>query len=156
MQKEELIERIRDTVSGIFNENKIELVDLTYRREGSVRVLRILADAEEGITADECTKMNEVVGEVLDREGFINDNYILEISSPGLDRHLKTKTDFLRVKGKKVQVYTYTPIDEKKEFIGSLEEVDDSGITLLAQDRYITQIPFDKISKATLDYKNLI
>ncbi len=156
MQKEDLVGRIRDVVSGIFDENKIELVDLTYRKEGNVRVLRILADAEGGITVDECARLNEVVGEALDREYVISDKYVLEVSSPGLDRQLRTKRDFVRVKGKKVIVYTYAPVDGRKEFNGFLEAVDDGGITVSEEDRGPAQIPFDKISKATLDCKSLM
>lgn len=156
MQKEQLLTRIRDIVSNIFHDNKIELVEITYKRKGRVKVLRILADTETGITADECAKMNEIVSEALDREDFIDENYILEVSSPGLDRSLKTKRDFLRIKGKKIHVFTFVPIDNRKEFIGALKAADDSSITVSDDDAKSTTIPFDKISKATLDYKNLI
>lgn len=154
MNKEELLRRIRVMVSDIFNENGIELVELTYRKEGSVKVLRILADTENGITVDECAKMNEVVGEALDREDFMDENYILEISSPGLDRPLKTKNDFARMKGKRIRVRTFVPIYEKKEFVGTLETIDDEGVTVFVKDAKSVKIPLDKISKATLDYFN--
>lgn len=156
MQDEDLLNKIRDIVSNIFRDNKMELVDITYRREGGVKVLRILADTETGITADECARMNELIGEALDKEDFIDESYILEISSPGLDRPLKTKQDFMRIKGKRIRVYTYTPIDKKKEFIGILEAVDDSSITVSDDSTKLTNIPFDKISKATLDYKDIL
>lgn len=152
MQKEELLTSIRDRVSNIFNENGIELVGMTYRREGGIRVLRILADTETGITVDECAKMNEIIGEALDREDFINEKYVLEISSPGLDRPLKTKKDFARVKGKRIRVYTFAPVDEKKEFVGAMEAVDESSITVSSDSAKFTKIPIDKISKATLDF----
>lgn len=156
MQNEQLLERIRDTVIGIFDEHKIELVDLICRREGKVKVLRILADTEAGITVDECAKMNEIISAVLDKEDFIDENYILEISSPGLDRPLKTKQDYLRMKGKRIRVYTFAPIDAKKEFIGALETVDENDIVISNSDARLTKIPLNKISKATLDYKSLI
>ena len=156
MQNEHLLNRIRDIVSNIFRDNKIELVDIIYRKEGGARVLRILADTEVGITVDECAKMNEVVGETLDREDFIDENYILEISSPGLDRPLKTKGDFLRIKGKRIHVHTFAPLDDKKEFVGALETVDDSSIAVFDDNAKLTKIPFDEISKATLDLKSLI
>lgn len=152
MQKEELLTRIRDKVSNVFDENKVELVDLTYRKEGGVKVLRILVDTESGITVEECAKMNEVVGEALDREDFMDENYILEVSSPGLDRPLKTKNDFARIKGKRIRVHTFVPIDEKKEFVGILETVDDEGIAVFVKDTKSVDIPLDKISKATLDF----
>ena len=152
MQKDILLDKIKDIVSNIFRDKRIELVDVTYKGKGSTKVLRILADTEKGITVDECAKMNEIVGEALDREDFIDENYILEISSPGLDRPLKTKRDFLRIKSKRIRVYTFAPIDEKKEFIGTLQTVADSSITVFDNDTKLIKIPFDKISKATLDY----
>jgi ribosome maturation factor RimP len=155
MQDELLIDRIRNIVSNIFRDNNIELVAITFKREGGTKILRILADKDNGITADECARMNEIVSEALDKEDFIAENYILEISSPGLDRPLKTKDDFLRIKGKRIHVCTFAPIGEKKEFIGNLESVDDSGITV-HKDARLTKIPFDKISKATLDYESLL
>jgi ribosome maturation factor RimP len=156
MQSERLLDRIREIVSNVFQDNKIELVSLTYKREGSTKVLKVLADTERGITADECAKMNEVIGEALAGENLIEENYILEISSPGLDRPLKTKQDFLRIKGKRICVYTFAPVEDKKEFTGTLETADESNIVISSDDVTLTKIPLDKISKATLDCKNLI
>jgi len=156
MRDEHLLNKIRDIISGIFRENKIELIDITYKRETGRKVLKILADTESGITMDECAKMNEIIGEVLNRENFIDENYILEISSPGLDRPLRTKQDYLRIKGKRIRVYTFALIDGRKEFVGSLKTVDDNNITISSDDARLTNIPLDKISKATLDYKSLI
>jgi len=156
MRKEEILAKVRDTVLRIFGEKDIELVDMTYRREGNTNVLRILADTRDGITVDECARMNVILGEALDRENCMDENYVLEISSPGLDRPLKTQKDYSRVIGKRVQVYTYAPIQDRKEFNGSLESVDESGVTISSHDCVSTRIPFDKISKATLDYKNIM
>jgi len=156
MQNERLIDKIRDVVSNIFGDNKIELVDITYGRKGGVNVLRILADTETGITVDECARMNEIIGETLDRKDLLNENYTLEVSSPGLDRPLKKKADFSIVKGERICVYTYAPVNGKKEFIGVLETVDDAGITVFDDRVKLAVIPFDKISKATLDYRRLL
>ncbi|MBL7071136.1 MAG: ribosome maturation factor RimP [Candidatus Omnitrophica bacterium] len=156
MRREDVISMIRDKITGIFDENNVDIVDIIYRQEGSVKVLRILADTEEGITIGECARMNEIVSEALDNEDLINEKYILEIASPGMDRHLSTKKDFLKLKGKKVQVYTYAPVNDRKEFNGPLEAVDDEGITVLAEGGRAEHIPFSQISKATLDYKNLV
>ena len=156
MENQDSVKGIRELVANIFLDNKIELVSLTYKREGSARVLRILADTESGITADECSKLNEMVGTALDEANIIAEKYVLEISSPGLDRPLKRRRDFERIKGKKIYVHTFAPINEKKEFAGALHEIDDSGIGVMDDGAKLTKIPFDKISKATLDYKSLI
>ena len=156
MQKDVLLDRIKNIVSNILSDNGIELADITYKREGHTRVLRILADKEGGITIDECARMNEIISEALDKEDFIEENYLLEISSPGLDRPLKTKKDFLRVKGKKIRIHTYESIDDKREFVGVLEAVEDDNITVSDENAKLTKVPLDKISKATFDYKSLL
>ncbi len=156
MQKDIVLDRIKEIVSKILCDNNIELVDITYKREGRVMVLRILADKEGGITVDECARMNEIISETMDREDFIDEKYSLEVSSPGLDRLLKTKKDFLRVKGKRIRVHTYEPIDGKKEFVGILEAVDDDNIAVSDKDARLIKMPLNKISKATFDYKSLL
>jgi ribosome maturation factor RimP len=156
MQKDTLLEKVKDIVSDIFRDERIELVDISYRRERGRRVLRILADTENGITVDECARMNEVIGEALDAENLMEENYLLEVSSPGLDRPLKTHKDFLRIKGKKIHVHTYEAIEGKKEFVGVLEGVEDDNISLSCEQEKLTKVPLSKIAKATLDYKSLI
>lgn len=156
MQKTELLEKIKATTTGVLNDSNIELIDIVYRREGKRRILRILADTETGITMGECAKMNGLIGEVLDKEGLIDESYILEVSSPGLDRPLRTKGDFLRMKGKKIRIYTYVPIEGKKEFLGAVQVADDAEVTILGDDTIITKIPLDKISKALLNYESLL
>lgn len=155
MQEDSVFEKAREIVSNILNDNKIELVEMTYRREGGRRVLRILVDTEGGISIDECAKLNEIIGETLDAQDIINEHYILEVSSPGLDRPLKSKNDFLRLKGKRIRAHTYEPIAGKREFAGVLEVVSDDSIGIL-EDAHMITIPLDKISKATFDYLNLI
>ena len=156
MRKDVLPEEIKELVSNILRDNAAEPVDITYKREGAVRILRILADKEGGITIDECAKLNRIISDTMDKEGFIDENYVLEISSPGLDRPLKTKKDFLRLKGKKIHAYTYEPIDGKREIIGVLEGVEGDNITIFDKKAKLTKVPLNKISKATFDYKSLV
>ena len=156
MQEDIAFDRIKDLVSEILRDNKIELVDITYKREGSSKVLRVLADKESGITVEECARMNTVISEALDKDNIIDEKYLLEVSSPGLDRHLKTINDFLRIKGKKIRAHTYEPIDGKKEFLGVLETAEDDSISMRDENAKLIKIPLNKISKATFDYKSLI
>ncbi|MDP3790352.1 MAG: ribosome maturation factor RimP [Candidatus Omnitrophota bacterium] len=152
MQKNDIIDKIKVIISNILQRNGIELIDITYRRESGGNVLRISADTENGITIGECAKMNEVISEALDESNIIEDKYILEVSSPGLDRPLKTKNDFLRAKGKKIRVHTYMPIDNKKEFIGNLEDANEKEASVLTDSGTRVSISFDKISSARLDF----
>ena len=156
MQDKVVLERLKEIISGILRASNLDLVDLTFKKEGGRKILKVLADTENGITLDQCTEMNRVIGDALDKEGVINENYVLEVSSPGLDRPLKKMSDFFRVKDKRVCVYTYIRINEKKEFRGILEAVNEDSITIREESLTSVVIPVDKISKATLDYRSLI
>ncbi len=156
MAKDSLQDRVKDIVCAALRDNGAELVDMTHRKEGKRKVLRVLADKEAGITVEECARMNEIIGEALDKEDFMDEYYILEVSSPGLDRPLKTKADFLRIKGKRVRVHTYEPIDGRREFAGILEAVEDDSIGVYEENAKLIKMPLSKISKATFDYKSLI
>ena len=140
MKEDVLFDMIKDIVSNTLRGNGIGLVDITYRKEGRLMVLRILADKKGGITIDECAKMNETIGETLDKEDFIPEKYILEVSSPGMDRPLKTKEDFLRLLGKRLRVHTYEPIEGRREFAGALEGVEGDSIAVSCGNSKSTKI----------------
>jgi len=144
----EIIEKIRELISNLLLENKMELVDILYRREAGNMVLRLLVDKEGGITLDDCAKLNEDVGNILDQENAMPDKYLLEVSSPGLDRHLKTKRDFQRVIGQRINVHTYEPIEDRRDYNGEVSEVDDENVIVSG-----VKIPLKKISKAKLEIK---
>lgn len=145
------IEKIRDAVSSIVDEKKFEIVDITYKRQGKTNVLRMLLDKPGGITMEECSKINNAVSEKLDQQNIIEDNYTLEVSSPGLDRSLQQRRDFERVLGKGLRVSTYAPIDGKNVFIGKLVGLSDLNIVLEDKDGISAEIGLDKIAKARLD-----
>ncbi len=142
----EVAENVRELIANILQQREIELVDVIYRRESNGMVLRLLVDKENGITLDECAYLNEKIGELLDAEDTIPDKYILEVSSPGLDRPLKTRRDFEKVMGKIIHVHTYEPIEERRKDVeGELKFVDDQKVVV---DRW--EIQLKKISKAKL------
>jgi ribosome maturation factor RimP len=152
MIEKKLLDRITKLVHNILQDNGIELIDIICRREGGGNVLRILADTESGITIDECAKVNELISEVLDKDNLIDESYLLEVSSPGLDRPLKTKADFLRQKGKKIRIHTYAPVEDRKEFIGVLEGFDGKDISILTEKGARISIALDKVASAKLHF----
>lgn len=151
MQHPNIIDKVKVIASNILQDNGIELIDVTCRRESGGNILRVLADTERGITIDECARMNEMISDAMDESNVMEDKYTLEVSSPGLDRPLKLKNDFLRAKGRKVRVHTYTAIDNRKEFIGNLEDAGEKEVSILIDGGVRVAIPFDKISSARLD-----
>jgi len=116
----QIIEQIKNIFEPIARTKECYIVDMTYKREAGKFVLRIVLDKEGGISMDECAKLNVQLNGILDKENTIADQYTLEVSSPGLDRRLKSDNDFTWAIGKKVKITTYVPIDGKNAFIGTL------------------------------------
>lgn len=148
----EIVEKVKGLVSNLLRDKEIESVDIVYRREGSKMVLRLVLDKKGGITLDECGAVNERLGELLDKEDVLDEGYILEVCSPGLDRPLKSKKDFDRVAGKLVRVNTYGPVDDKREHVGKVVSCDDKIVEIeLKSEGVIRKISLDKISRARLE-----
>lgn len=145
----EIIEHVKELIAGYLEERNIELVDITYRRQQEGMVLRLLVDTAEGITIKECEELNNFLSEALDKEDLIAERHTLEVSSPGLDRPIKTDRDFERAMGKDLEIMTYVPIDGRKSHTGKLIGIDKEKIVIEA-DGISTVIPRDKIAIARL------
>ena len=118
----------------LMDEHHFELVDVEYVREAGTWYLRAYIDKEGGIAVDDCEVISRKLGEWLDKEDFIDESYILEVSSPGLGRPLKKEKDFIRSMGKDVDVRLYRQIDKQKEFTGALSAYDENTVTLTMED----------------------
>ncbi len=130
MRKTEIVARVEELVMPIIDENKFELVDVEYVREGANWYLRVYADKEGGINIDDCVLISRALEEKLDEEDFITDAYILEVSSPGLGRPLKKEKDFKRNIGKDVEVKLYKAENKQKEFEGVLKAYTEDTVTI--------------------------
>lgn len=131
MSKRDVYEqRTEALVTPIIEKNNFELVDVEYIKEVGTWYLRVYIDKEGGIAVDDCEVVSRALGEELDRDDFIEEAYILEVSSPGLGRPLKKEKDYQRALGKEVEVRTYRTIEKQKEFVGILRAYDDQTITL--------------------------
>ena len=129
-KREEYEQRTEQLVLPIIQSNKFELVDVEYVKEGGTWYLRAYIDTPGGITVDDCEIVNRALGDLLDREDFIEDSYILEVSSPGLGRPLKKEKDFVRSQGKEVEIRTYRMVERQKEFRGILKAWDKETVTI--------------------------
>lgn len=127
-------ERTEKILLPIVEKKHFELVDVEYIKEAGNWYLRAYIDKPGGITVDDCEIVSRALGEILDKEDFIEEAYILEVSSPGLGRSLKKEKDFARSIGEEVEVKTYAPIQKQKEFVGILKEYDKDTITLEFED----------------------
>ena len=130
MAKTDIASRAEQILARILESKGFELVDVEYVREGSDWYLRGYIDKEGGITIDDCEIVSRQFEEKLDAEDFIDDAYILEVSSPGLTRPLKKDRDFARNLGKPVEIHLYKPKDKRKDFIGDLKAYDKDTVTI--------------------------
>ena len=107
-----------------------ELVDVEYVKEGSSFYLRAYIDKPQGITVEDCEVVSRAFSEKLDEEDFIEDTYIMEVSSPGLGRPLKKEKDYKRSMGKELEIRTYRAVNREKEFYGILTAYDENSVTI--------------------------
>lgn len=145
----EVVDCVKELAANYLEKNGIDLVDITYKHEQGGMVLRLLVDTPEGISVAECEALNSYLSELLDKENTIEEHYLLEISSPGLDRPLRSDKDFKRAMDKVIYVSTYEPIDLKREHEGILVGMDKDNI-VIELDGISTVIPRQKIARAKL------
>lgn len=150
MQYQSVVDRVKELIRPLLEQKGVELVELTYRQEGRRMILRFLVDKEQGITLEECTALNEDISMVLDRDDTIATSYILEVSSPGLDRPLVTKRDFERVMGKKMEVFLKNHLHHKLSYTGKLKGVKEDAIVLERENAELVEVPLNIINKGRL------
>ncbi len=128
----------------------LELFDVQFRREGHGWVLRVFIDAAEAVTLNHCSKVSRELANFLDVEDCIDHAYHLEVSSPGLERPLRTLDDFIRFQGKTARVKLHNEIEERKVMEGVIEAVRDDLIYLKLVDGGSVQFSLEMINKARL------
>jgi len=146
----EIVDRVRAIILPIVLNEGMEVVDIEYRRESGGWVLRVILDREGGVTLDDCTRVSQEAGRSLDVEDIIPTSYALEVSSPGLNRPLKTEKDFMKYLHRLVKVKTVDPIENRRQFKGTLLGVSESGVEIQMEGR-IFQIPLSNVAKANLE-----
>ena len=135
MSKRETYEqKTEELLLPLVARHQFELVDVEYVKEGGSWYLRAYIDKPGGITVDDCEVISRALSDLLDEHDFIDDAYILEVSSPGLGRPLKKEKDFLRSVGKDVEVRLYRPVDRQKEFTGRLVSFTADTVTIAPED----------------------
>ncbi len=138
LRRADIEKKCEELVTPIIEENNFELVDVEYVKEGSNYYLRVYADKEGGITIDDCVLISRALNEKLDEDDFIEDAYILEVSSPGLGRPLKKDKDFLRSIGDVVEIKLYKGRNGIKEFEGELISYEDETVTIATEEEEIS------------------
>jgi len=154
VKKEVYEQRVEEYLLPILEEYGFELIDVEYIKEVGNMYLRVYLDKENGIAIDDCELVSRKLGDWLDDKDFIEDSYILEVSSPGLGRALRKDKDLERSIGLEVDLKLYRAIDKCKEFCGILTAYDTNTITLKADEDI--EVKFERsniaIIKLALDF----
>ena len=146
---EALIARLTAMLEPVVADLELELVELQFRREPAGWVLRLVIDAPEGISLDDCSRVSREVGHLLEVEDPIEWPYRLEVSSPGLDRPLKRERDYVRCLGKKAKIVTREPIAGSQHLVGVLRNFAD-GVVTVESDQGLIDIPLAVVTRARL------
>ncbi|MGN0159070.1 MAG: ribosome maturation factor RimP [Brotaphodocola sp.] len=133
-RREEYESRTEKFLIPLLAEHQFELVDVEYVKEAGNWYLRAYIDKEGGITVDDCEVISRKLSDWLDKEDFIDDSYIMEVSSPGLGRPLKKDKDFERSLGDEVELRLFKARNKQKEFTGVLKSYDKEHVTIELED----------------------
>lgn len=139
-------QQVEEMLYPILQEKNFECVDVEFVKEGPNWYLRIFIDKEGGITIDDCEWVSRSLEKELDKTDPIIQPYILEVSSPGLDRPLKKEEDFKRYQGELVDVKLYKAVNKQKEFQGKLIGLQDDQIVIEDEKGEICSFPRDQVS----------
>lgn len=147
-------QRVADTLEPAIESEGYTLVDVELKGKGGSRVLRLFIDKPDGgITLDDCQKVSELVSPVLDVEDVVEGRYYLEVSSPGINRRIRKKTDFERFVANTVTIHARSPVDGRRKITGVIEGVEDAEV-LIRYDRSgvekISRVPLAVIDRANL------
>lgn len=137
-KREDYEARTEKLLSPIAEANGVSVYDVEYVKEGSDYYLRAYIDKPGGVTIQDCENVSRVLSDELDREDFIPEAYILEVSSPGLGRALKKDKHLQASLGEEVEIKLFKPVEKRREFAGILESFDSESLTVREEDVPVT------------------
>ena len=152
MGKTSIYQSVTKLIEPTARENNIELVDVEYKKTGKAWTLRVFINKSQGVTVYDCQKLSREIEDLIEVHELIANPYVLEVSSLGLDRPLKKEADFLRNKGKQIQLKTFLPIDNKKKILGTVRDFTNGTLFLEDKDA-VLEIQLANIAQARLVIK---
>jgi ribosome maturation factor RimP len=145
-----IIDTVRGFLQSLLPTMELELFEVQFRKEGHGWVLRAIIDSQSGVTLNHCSDVSRELSNFLEVEDLIDHAYHLEVSSPGLERPLRSTGDFVRFRGKKARVKVHEEIEGRKVLEGVIEDVIDDQIHLTLSDGGSVRFSFEMINKARL------
>lgn len=152
LKTESIVSKVTDLAEAVLADMGFELVDVEYLVDRGRWVLRIYMDGPGGVSIDDCARVSREIGVLVDVQDFIPQEYVLEVSSPGLNRRLKKGKDFEWAVGKKVKIRMKDPIGGRRSFTGYLTQFRDAMIFLTIGNDEVT-LPFQGVERANLVYE---
>lgn len=150
MDKALITQRVADIAREVAGKDSIEVVHVETAGTKRDMVVRVFIDKEGGVTLDDCSNVSRQVEEVLDAEDLIPSRYVLEVSSPGIERELYSLADFVRFAGELAKVKTNQDIDGQKNFVGKIESVEGETITIIDRNAGSVSFEYSAVVKANL------
>ena len=153
-ESEQIAESVRAVAAPIVRALALDLVDIECAGQGARTIVRVFIDKPTGVTLDDCERAHLSLSRALDVQDPIPHAYTLEVSSPGLDRPLKRREDFVRSIGKLVKLKLRRPLDGRWRLVGRLDAVDDEGIVILAEGEKAgaaCRVQWDAIAESRLE-----
>ena len=144
-------EVVRAGIQPVADELGLMIWDVEFVKEGAKRILRVTIDHENGIDINDCERMHRAIDPVLDEYDFIEDAYHLEVSSPGLEREIKTDWHMEHCKGETVCVKLYAPINGAKVIVGELTSFNDESVVITADEEIV--IPRKAVAKMNVYFE---
>ncbi len=151
--KREILKIVSQISETIANDLDFDLVDVEYIKEFGSNFLKIYIDKVDGVSTDDCQSMSEKLSQILDEKDPIQESYYLEVSSPGLDRPLKTDKDLKRNINKDVEIKLYKALENKKNYEGILLDFNENEIAIKDSPGNIVSLPRELISIVRLAIK---
>lgn len=150
---EELVRALQEITQRVVEETGLELVELSLRGSSRRRLLRVDIDrpGPQGVDIDDCKRISQVLGEVLENDEMLEDSYVLEVSSPGIDRPIVSAADFRRNTGRRVLLRTRESIDGRQEWKGVLRGLDGEQIHLQDDEVGEVTIGVEQVESARQD-----
>jgi|TARA_B110000438_G_C15743280_1_gene619504 ribosome maturation factor RimP len=152
MGNQSITNTVKELVEPALAEDDYELVDIEYKKQGTRWILRVFIHRPGGIGVEDCKKISRKIDDLIEVENIITGNYVLEVSSPGLDRPLKSEKDLLRNLNSRISLSTFTPINKYYTFSGIIQNVENE-VLFLETNGGVLSVPIENIAKAVLEIK---
>ena len=152
-ESKRIVHEVSSVAEPLLDSWGMEMVDAEFLSEKGRWVLRVFIDREGGVTLDDCAGVSRELGDLIEAKNIIDYPYVLEVSSPGLNRPLKKERDFIRSIDKMVKVTMSQAINNTRNFTGRLADVREGIIRLSLDDTNVIELPLEGIERARLKYE---